>query len=444
MRTERPINGLESLFAACNIRFALLVDLGDSVKEEDVLQRTHEACRCCRIGHLALAKTSNDDEGKGEWSLVTNTDDEAAASVTQRDTVVDIADDEGIGRLLNSLILQENLPVKGPISIQMIPYQSPIKKSGWMLYVNGNHAICDGRSMTQFVAVATKAIMPEPAATPLWSHVVLSDWRDMIRQAPKPETWQEDPKFLLGPHQNPMLGVREMCAQQTSKGGESFRLELSGEDMASLRKALKAKAKGATMSGVFAAVIMHSLAKEYTGEAPRDVGVSMLVDLRPHLGHNEWEGAQIPQAHGTVTLIDSCNNNLTSTECGDSEARLVNFIIHKALEMTLQLRTRIERGEAHRSALALTAGQFGEAGPPATIEMSNLGVCNIPKGSKLYTAQRFDGYDGVSCLVHSESDTGRLQWSVSVGEGLDSELVQRVFVHAIELCHRICKAWESE
>lgn len=225
--------------------------------------------------------------------------------------------------------------------------------------------------------------------------------------------------------------------------GSSFRLELSGNDMALLRKILKAK--GATMSGLLVAVMMHSLSKEYTGEAPRDVAVSMLVDLRPHLGRASHD-EQIPQAHGTVTLLDSINNNnndLRTRDCGDDddddEASLLHkIILQKSLEMTRQLRTRIERGEAHRAALALTAGQFGDAGPSATIEMSNLGVCKIPEGTKMYTAQRFDGYDGVSCMVHSESDTGRMQWNVSVGEGLDAKLVERVLVRAMELCHRIC------
>ena len=43
-----------------------------------------------------------------------------------------------------------------------------------------------------------------------------------------------------------------------------------------------------------------------------------------------------------------------------------------ATPRTSQLRERVARGEAHRSALAMTEGRFD--GPPeATIELSNLG-----------------------------------------------------------------------
>ena len=32
------------------------------------------------------------------------------------------------------------------------------------------------------------------------------------------------------------------------------------------------------------------------------------------------------------------------------------------------------------------------------------GVCQLPEGAKLYTGQRFDGYEGVSCMIHSEGN----------------------------------------
>jgi hypothetical protein len=86
--------------------------------------------------------------------------------------------------------------------------------------------------------------------------------------------------------------------------------------------------------------------------------------------------------------------------------------------------------------LAATSGRFDEAGPPATVELSNHGVCQIPDGATLYTAQRFDGYDGVSCMVHSEMN-GCMRWNVSVGQGLDAMLVERIFHRAVNLCHEV-------
>eukprot|EP00435_Cladocopium_sp_Y103_P007125 s1168_g2.t1 len=73
------------------------------------------------------------------------------------------------------------------------------------------------------------------------------------------------------------------------------------------------------------------------------------------------------------------------------------------------------------------------------MELSNLGVCQIPERAKLYTGQRFDGYEGVSCMIHSEGNkAGSMRWSISLGEGLDSELLRRVFEAAKEqLCGKL-------
>ena len=65
--------------------------------------------------------------------------------------------------------------------------------------------------------------------------------------------------------------------------------------------------------------------------------------------------------------------------------------------------------------IALTSGHFEEASPEATLELSNLGRC---ENLQMHTAQRYDGYDGVSCMAHTES-TG-LRWTVSMGPGLFS------------------------
>ena len=50
----------------------------------------------------------------------------------------------------------------------------------------------------------------------------------------------------------------------------------------------------------------------------------------------------------------------------------VTYLANKT-PRTSQLRERVARGEAHRSALAMTEGRFDAAPPEATIELSNLG-----------------------------------------------------------------------
>lgn len=63
-----------------------------------------------------------------------------------------------------------------------------------------------------------------------------------------------------------------------------------------------------------------------------------------------------------------------------------------------------------------------------------MGACNV---AKLLTAQRFDGFDGVSCLVHS--DGSALRWTVSVGQGLDVERLRRIFARAHEACEEMAR-----
>jgi len=56
---------------------------------------------------------------------------------------------------------------------------------------------------------------------------------------------------------------------------------------------------------------------------------------------------------------------------------LENLAVGQQDPRTSQLRERVARGEAHRSALTMTEGRF-DAGPPeATIELSNLGGIKV-------------------------------------------------------------------
>jgi hypothetical protein len=214
-----------------------------------------------------------------------------------------------------------------------------------------------------------------------------------------------------------------MSQTRSSLGTESFRFDISLDTITRMRQVLKDHAAGATLTGLIAATILCSIAM--------DVGVSELVDLRPLLPSVD-ETHEVKQAHGSVTLMDSIDS--CSVRSGDTT--LVDNLLTKSVALTQQLQNRIQRGEAHRSAMAATSGRFDEAGPPATVELSNLGVCQIPEGAALYTAQRFDGYDGVSCMVHSELK-GWMRWNASVGKGLDAMLVERIFHRAVNLCHEI-------
>jgi hypothetical protein len=441
MKSERSLNSLETVFAACNIRFALLVDFGEVYCPiDDIYLQVQEACRSCRLGHIALTCTDNRNEKA--WKLVTDTSDEHTVHVVLKDTDTACVDLNDVGSFLDAMIHQETLPAQGPVSVQLIPYIDREKQvtqnkdnihtnKKLILYVNGNHAICDGRSLTHFVAMATKALPNRPSGN-FWKHHFLSDWKEWLEET-KTDCWEDLPCFLQGPHDTAVLTIGELSQANPSTGMESLRLEISRDTLSRMRHVLKERAVGATLTGLIAATILHSIAKENKTQTPRDVGVSVLVDLRPLLPSIK-DTHEVNQAHGTVTLMDSTDSYLVSSE----DSTMIENVLTQSIAMTQQLQKRIQRGEAHRSALAATSGRFDEACPPATVELSNLGVCQIPEGAVLHTAQRYDGYNGVSCMVYSETK-GCMRWNVSIGRDLDAMLVERIFHRAVNLCHEIAE-----
>lgn len=109
MRSERPLNALEKIFASCNVRFAVLLVLENEA--EDVVETVLAACDACRLGHLTLAH-------EDEWMLLTA---ESATVVPGREEGVHVDD---IGVFLDDLISREaRLSAEGPMTLRLIPYR---------------------------------------------------------------------------------------------------------------------------------------------------------------------------------------------------------------------------------------------------------------------------------------------------------------------------------
>eukprot|EP00656_Telonema_subtile_P035054 TRINITY_DN39067_c0_g1_i1.p1 TRINITY_DN39067_c0_g1~~TRINITY_DN39067_c0_g1_i1.p1 ORF type:complete len:159 (-),score=26.88 TRINITY_DN39067_c0_g1_i1:59-535(-) len=152
--------------------------------------------------------------------------------------------------------------------------------------------------------------------------------------------------------------------------------------------------------------------------------------MRPHLLPN----SNVSQALGTVTV-----GSVVSLQPEIVDRELSQQLLLRAGAMTADLRHRIGRGEAHRQSQALASGQFDQGAPAATVEISNHGVYQTAPGACVALGQRFDGYEGLSVLVHSESDSGMLWLSASVGPELGQAAVLRMLERAaalIELCGR--------
>ena len=423
MFSERPLNGLEAIFASCNVRFALLVvlDVHDNLDVAKLHAKTISAFQSSVLGHLSLVQNGP----QGEWSLVVSDATVASAKIREILTAPPVDN----GKLLHDLVHQETIPAEGPLLVQILKHPSSSDR-GVGIFVNGNHAMLDGRSLTRLVGLA---IGSEDSVPKAFKTIQLEDWKEQVGRSSN-EKWDDQPPFLLPQHK--VLTMKELCLEHTSNGGENCRFELPGMTLTNLKEFLHSYGRRhQTISGFLAAVILQSLAQEYHGEETRDIAISMLVDLRPYTHHRKDSG-EISQLHGSVNLIES-TDRLTfkaSPRTTDAATELARHICELTTRMTLQLKCRVERGEAHRNALAHTSGTFDQAAPAATPELSNLGICLLAKGAKLFTSQRFDGYDGVSCMVHSESSTGCMRWNVSVGVGLDVGLIERVFTRARSVC----------
>lgn len=64
-----------------------------------------------------------------------------------------------------------------------------------MLYVNANHAICDGRSLMHFLGCASNALPAQQFSTKWQELGALTDWKEMVAEG-KLERWDDDPPYL--------------------------------------------------------------------------------------------------------------------------------------------------------------------------------------------------------------------------------------------------------
>ncbi|GCA62118.1 hypothetical protein KIPB_001345 [Kipferlia bialata] len=158
---------------------------------------------------------------------------------------------------------------------------------------------------------------------------------------------------------------------------------------------------GATVTGLVNASLIQAIGSMYLECHPEvsecSVSMSIVVDMRPYCDPSLLSDADTPlrQAIGTVTLAHPVTTSAPSADT----------LLQMAGTVTQDMQHRIERHEHVLSSKALSDGRF-DAGPPsATIELSNHGSYAGPPFSQaeVLTTQRFDGYPGLSVLVHSVS-----------------------------------------
>jgi len=191
---------------------------------------------------------------------------------------------------------------------------------------------------------------------------------------------------------------------------------LHGDAVRAAQRALRGR--GATITGLWVACLQQALAELYLADRPAAssccVSVSVLADLRGSAFKARTDPRDVPQAFGSVAL--------GATTGAVEEADRGAHVLMLAAVASEQLRSRMARGEAHRSARALAGGKaFAPdfTGPAATIELGNQVVFSIPESFEVALAQRRFADEGVSVAVHSEQ-SGKLVITASSGAGVDA------------------------
>lgn len=422
---QRRLNSFESFFAESNVRFAVLLEFtNDRPLCKDIEQSCRNALQSCRLGHLTLEqepKENSTGDGGGGAGWVMKLDRDASMRDPKITRLESIPDD--MGKYLEERVVTDTLMAVGPLVVEVLTttssHQEDCRCVG--ISINGNHALVDGQSMKHFLgAIANDHHPCQEKRTGPWT--MLPDWQELVA-ASQTQAWDEEPKYL--PASFPMLQLKDIMTNniENKEGQEDHddvRCTISAKTLSTIKE--MTKTKGSTISGFLVTLLMASLAAEYIDQGhrqERDVGISVLVDLRSYLNTAHKE---INQAIGTVTV----SLPAIETFSGWSQNNQQWFVV--ANQVTSQLRARVERGEAHRCAVALCSGHFEAASPEATMELSNLGVCRFSSSlaSRLHVSQRFDGYDGASCMIHTESASGVLRWTTSYGNNQCKKTIQRI------------------
>ena len=100
----------------------------------------------------------------------------------------------------------------------------------------------------------------------------------------------------------------------------------------------------------------------------------------------------------------------------------------------LDLKNRVIRGEAIAASLVLSEGNFDDGQKDhSTFEISNFGIYDVGEDIVVSHSQRFEGYDGVSILAHSEKSTGVFRLACSLMGPIHPDLVKVVLQRTKDL-----------
>lgn len=414
----RQCNGIEMLFVACDIRFAA----GATFAQCPVaMAREHllTAVSSSLAGQLSISQP----EGKPPHL-------ELAVGGHELHHVAlpfDVACQADL--LLQVLQAEVHGAVEASHSLRLLLLTQAGADVAWGFVVNANHALCDGRCMRKLVERALARSSEEVAPAAPRVQVVPPPWESLFCDS----SLSANPSYLPLPGEAVTLAALELALGEisgTPQPSGDARVTFSCNQVASSKA--KLQQAGGSLTGLWAACLQQAVGELYLSApgitlAECCVSISVLVDLRPFLPS---ESPEVPEAFGTVTIaavVRLLEGDLSS-------------VLHLAAAMTADLKARVARGEAFRSAQALGSGNFEEGPPSATMELSNHGVYSISPQCGVFLTQRFDGYDGVSVALHSEEGSGALKVSASIGDQRKPGVSQLVLGRAFDLFRGVAEA----
>eukprot|EP00730_Choanoeca_flexa_P011663 TRINITY_DN27481_c0_g1_i1.p1 TRINITY_DN27481_c0_g1~~TRINITY_DN27481_c0_g1_i1.p1 ORF type:complete len:402 (+),score=75.20 TRINITY_DN27481_c0_g1_i1:2-1207(+) len=379
---SRAVTAFEGLFLCSNVRFVNVLEYAEAVSAAAAKARLEHVMQSS-LPFWLDAEASNNNR----FNL----------SIRSRPSSIDsmhIDSGKDMGTLADDLAAQDE--DISPIKVIMLLTSDNLCKG---LAVNANHAMVDGMSMVNFWQRLTsdhEMHSQQPSLPPCFHHCL-------------PESSSHTP-FLPLPSNT--LGLKAILGGQGDEKPRHLRIKIPAAIFEAARAA--AKASGVKATALIAAVLHLALADVYLADH-RDVdtcatSVSILVDMRKFM-HEEGEDdfGDYQLAIGTVTVGATVQRADLASPDG---------LLRVAKRAQKELTDRLANNEHIAQALALSQGRFDEGAPSATVELSNLGRIAPDTSHRLHLAQRFDGFDGISILTHSQNEG--LVLTMSIGAGLNS------------------------
>ena len=392
--STRECNALEQLYAKENVRFAVLFSL--PVRSVEAVE---EALRS-GVGSHSMAKIQ----------LL------PPSSMTLRRETIVLHRREVSSSDMAAVLTDEINRFVPPEALELVVLIED--GASWGFMINTCHGTCDGRSIMASVNIVASLLEGAIARSSLSFDPlpqVPPDWCSLLQGGSEPLPFSNTPISLEELH---------WSGSSPSPRGE-LRIDIEKNVLDQVLPHLK-EIK-ATLTGFIAACLIQAVGESWLSSRPAEsqcfVSVNLNVDLRGSI-RKDYKGA-IPQAIGTVTI----GHQVTKV----NSLPLKTTLAAMATEITKDMNTRVQRGEAvHAAMLMAKEGWFSDSLPKGTFNLSSWGIVDIAPGYQMMSAQRSNSSTGASIVAQTEGGSGVLRLALAADPNLKAPM-SHCMRRAIEL-----------